>query len=118
MIRNRLLLSADTIALSGLGHFGILLAKALGAERIVGISRRSDKRADVVKMGADEYVATDEDQGKASTQSDHINAPAISHTAVDSRKFYVHADTDQIGPRNMPDLSICLSAQSILPRCH
>jgi alcohol dehydrogenase (NADP+) len=48
-----------------LGHYGIILAKALGAKRIVGISRKGDKRDDVLKMGADEYIATDEDHGKA-----------------------------------------------------
>lgn len=49
------------IGVGGLGHFGVLWAKALGAERIVGISRKADKRDDVLKMGADAYIATDED---------------------------------------------------------
>ncbi|KAL4971631.1 chaperonin 10-like protein [Aspergillus desertorum] len=49
------------IGIGGLGHFGVLFAKALGADRVVAISRKADKRADALKLGADEYVATSED---------------------------------------------------------
>jgi D-arabinose 1-dehydrogenase-like Zn-dependent alcohol dehydrogenase len=49
------------IGIGGLGHFGILWAKALGAEKVVAISRRSNKREDAVRLGADEYLATEED---------------------------------------------------------
>ncbi|KAI9730440.1 MAG: hypothetical protein M1834_005950 [Cirrosporium novae-zelandiae] len=49
------------IGVGGLGHFGVMFAKALGADKVVGISRRSDKRKDVLEMGADEYIATSED---------------------------------------------------------
>lgn len=40
----------------------MLFAKALGADHVVGISRKAEKKADVLKMGADEYIATDEDK--------------------------------------------------------
>lgn len=50
------------IGVGGLGHFGILFAKALGADKVVGISRSRSKRDDVLKMGADEYIATEEDK--------------------------------------------------------
>ena len=46
------------VGVGGLGHFGVLFARALGADRVVGISRGADKRADVLALGADEYVAT------------------------------------------------------------
>ncbi|GAB7366231.1 hypothetical protein MBLNU230_g7789t1 [Neophaeotheca triangularis] len=49
------------VGVGGLGHFGIIFAKALGADKVVGISRKAEKRADVLKMGADDYIATDED---------------------------------------------------------
>ncbi|KAF2716130.1 GroES-like protein [Polychaeton citri CBS 116435] len=49
------------VGIGGLGHFGVLFAKALGADRVVGISRSSVKKADVLKMGADDYIATDDD---------------------------------------------------------
>jgi alcohol dehydrogenase (NADP+) len=50
------------IGIGGLGHFGILSAKALGCEDIVAISRTSTKREDALKMGATKFIATDEDQ--------------------------------------------------------
>ncbi|KAF2702920.1 putative quinone oxidoreductase [Pleomassaria siparia CBS 279.74] len=50
------------VGVGGLGHFGVLWAKALGADRVVGISRKANKRDDVLKLGADEYIATDEDK--------------------------------------------------------
>ena len=49
------------IGLGGLGHFGILMAKALGADKVIAISRKADKAADALKLGADEYASTAED---------------------------------------------------------
>jgi len=49
------------IGIGGLGHFGIMFAKALGADRVVAISRKGNKREDSLKLGADAYIATDED---------------------------------------------------------
>jgi alcohol dehydrogenase (NADP+) len=51
------------VGVGGIGHFGLLFARAMGAETVVGISRRGDKRADVLAMGADAYIATAEDKG-------------------------------------------------------
>jgi alcohol dehydrogenase (NADP+) len=50
------------IGLGGLGHFGVLFAKALGADKVVVISRSASKRDDAMKLGADEYIAIEEDQ--------------------------------------------------------
>lgn len=49
------------IGVGGIGHFGILFSKALGASKVVAISRKGNKREDAFKLGADEYIATDED---------------------------------------------------------
>ncbi|KAL2019775.1 hypothetical protein VTK56DRAFT_9219 [Thermocarpiscus australiensis] len=49
------------IGLGGLGHFGVLWAKALKADKVVAISRSSAKKADALKMGADDFIATAED---------------------------------------------------------
>lgn len=54
------------IGVGGLGHFGVLFAKALGAEQVVAISRKADKRADSLKMGADVYIGTDDEPDWAS----------------------------------------------------
>ncbi|KAI1491997.1 zinc-binding dehydrogenase [Biscogniauxia mediterranea] len=53
------------VGVGGLGHFAILFAKALGADRVVGISRKADKKDDVLKLGADQYIATDDDENWA-----------------------------------------------------
>lgn len=49
------------IGLGGLGHFGVMWAKALGAEQVVVISRSSSKKADAMAMGATGFIATGED---------------------------------------------------------
>ena len=54
--------TVGVIGLGGLGHFGVMWAKALGADKVVVVSRTSAKREDAIKMGADEFIATDEDK--------------------------------------------------------
>ena len=49
------------VGIGGLGHFGLLFAKALGADKIVAISRNSSKKEDALKMGADDLIATEDD---------------------------------------------------------
>ncbi|CCH58456.1 hypothetical protein TBLA_0A06640 [Henningerozyma blattae CBS 6284] len=45
------------IGIGGIGHMGILLAKAMGAE-VYAFSRGENKRADAMDLGADHYYAT------------------------------------------------------------
>ncbi|EPE10812.1 nadp-dependent alcohol dehydrogenase 6 [Ophiostoma piceae UAMH 11346] len=45
------------VGIGGIGHFGVLFAKALGAE-VWAISRSHAKEADALKMGADGFIAT------------------------------------------------------------
>ncbi|KAH8649266.1 chaperonin 10-like protein [Xylariales sp. PMI_506] len=54
-------MSVGIVGVGGLGHYGIIFAKAMGA-RAVGISRRESKRAEVLSMGADDYIATEDDK--------------------------------------------------------
>jgi alcohol dehydrogenase (NADP+) len=49
------------VGIGGLGHFGLLWAKALGADKVVAISRTDAKKEDAFKMGADEFIATAEE---------------------------------------------------------
>ncbi|KAK5200366.1 hypothetical protein LTR99_009163 [Exophiala xenobiotica] len=53
--------SVGIVGIGGLGHFGILFAKALGVDKVVAISRSSSKKEDALQMGADAFVATQED---------------------------------------------------------
>ncbi|KAK6544498.1 hypothetical protein TWF694_001192 [Orbilia ellipsospora] len=48
------------IGLGGLGHFGVMFAKAMGADEVVVISRNKSKEADAKKLGADRIIATSE----------------------------------------------------------
>lgn len=48
------------VGLGGIGHYGIMFAKALGAETWA-ISRSRAKEADARKLGADGYIATAEE---------------------------------------------------------
>ncbi|RHZ67282.1 hypothetical protein CDV55_105800 [Aspergillus turcosus] len=58
------------VGIGGLGHMGILFAKALGCERVVAISRSSSKRGDAVEgLGADAFIATDEEANWARTHA-------------------------------------------------
>lgn len=57
------------VGLGGLGHFGVLFAKALGCSRVVAISRRRNKEADARAMGATDYIATLDDEKWARTHS-------------------------------------------------
>ncbi|GAA5877088.1 hypothetical protein JCM1840_005306 [Sporobolomyces johnsonii] len=45
------------IGIGGLGHFGLLFAKALGAN-VTAISHSESKKADAEKMGASRFIAT------------------------------------------------------------
>jgi alcohol dehydrogenase (NADP+) len=48
------------VGVGGLGHFGLLWAKALGSDEVVAISRTNSKKEDAMKMGATKFIATDE----------------------------------------------------------
>lgn len=51
------------VGIGGLGHMAVLFAKALGCDKVVAISRTSSKRKDAVEgLGADVFIATDEDK--------------------------------------------------------
>ncbi len=57
------------VGMGGIGHFGLLFAKALGAEAWA-ISRSHAKEADCLKMGADGFLATsDKDWTKGHTMT-------------------------------------------------
>ncbi|KAJ5768759.1 NADP-dependent alcohol dehydrogenase 7 [Penicillium odoratum] len=65
--------SVGIVGVGGLGHFGIMFAKALGADRVVAISRKGDKRDDAMKLGADAYIATAEDEDWANKNANSLD---------------------------------------------
>ncbi|CAK7200736.1 hypothetical protein SEUCBS139899_003435 [Sporothrix eucalyptigena] len=50
------------IGIGGLGHCGILFAKALGADKVIAVSRKASKREEALALGADAYIATNDDK--------------------------------------------------------
>lgn len=69
------------IGIGGLGHFGLLWAQALGAAKVVAISRTRSKEDDARKLGADEYIATNEDgwEDKHAGSLDLVLSTVSSH---------------------------------------
>lgn len=54
-------MSVGIVGVGGLGHYGVLFAKGMGAKAI-GISRRESKREEVMNLGADGYIATADEE--------------------------------------------------------
>jgi alcohol dehydrogenase (NADP+) len=50
--------SVGVIGLGGLGHYAIMLARALGSERVVVLSHSPGKREDALALGATDFVAS------------------------------------------------------------
>lgn len=73
------------IGVGGLGHFGVLFAKALGADKVIAFSRKNDKAAEAKAMGADDYVATDE--SGADWEAKYANQLDIIVSTVSSPKM-------------------------------
>ncbi|KAJ9144163.1 Zinc-binding dehydrogenase [Pleurostoma richardsiae] len=76
--------SVGIVGVGGLGHFGIMFAKALGADRVVGISRRGNKREDALRLGCDEYIATAEDADWAKKNSRSLDLVISTISSVDA----------------------------------
>lgn len=72
------------VGVGGLGHFGIMGAAALGCDAIVAISRSGAKKEDALKMGATDFIATDEDPGWVKK---HRNSLDIIVSTVSSPKM-------------------------------
>lgn len=72
------------VGIGGLGHYGILFAKALGCDKIVAISRTSAKKQDALKMGATGFISTEEDKDWATT---HANSLDLLVSTVSSPKM-------------------------------
>ncbi|CAG7939095.1 unnamed protein product [Penicillium olsonii] len=84
------------IGVGGLGHYAIMFAKALGADRVVAMSRKSDKRADAFKLGADTYLATAEDPNwaKSNLQSLDLIISTVSSAKMPLADYLSLLKTD------------------------
>jgi alcohol dehydrogenase (NADP+) len=71
------------VGIGGLGHFGLLFAKALGCDKVVAISRSRSKEEDAKKMGADEFIATSEDEDWATKNANSLDLIISTVSAPD-----------------------------------
>lgn len=78
------------VGIGGLGHFGLLWAKALGCDEVVAISRTRGKEADARKMGATKFIATDEDEGwnKKNSRSLDLIVSTVSSPKMPLSKYF------------------------------
>lgn len=78
------------VGLGGLGHFGVMWAKALGADKVVVISRTNAKKEDALKMGADEFIATAEDPkwGKTHANTIDLIVCTVSQTDMPVQDYF------------------------------
>ncbi|CAL9734178.1 NADP-dependent alcohol dehydrogenase 6 [Monosporozyma servazzii] len=77
------------LGIGGIGHMGVIFAKALGAE-VYAISRSSAKKEDAMKLGADHFIATKEEPTWAEDYFDTLDLVVIcagSLTDVDFTKL-------------------------------
>lgn len=72
------------VGVGGLGHFAVLFARALGAEEVVGISRRENKRKEAMELGCTDYIATADEDG---WQAKHMRTLDLIISTVSSPKM-------------------------------
>jgi D-arabinose 1-dehydrogenase-like Zn-dependent alcohol dehydrogenase len=92
------------IGVGGLGHYAIQFARALDASRIVALSRRADKEADALRLGADTYIATAEDPNwtKDHARSLDLIISTVSSAKVCIRIHSIHPSTARISSESSP----------------
>lgn len=102
------------VGVGGLGHYGVMFAKALGCDKIVAISRTSAKKHDSLKMGATDFIATDEEKGWSSKHTGSLDlilstvsspkmplAEYLSLLAVNGQFIQLGAPEDLMPPFNI-----------------
>ena len=84
------------VGVGGLGHFAVLFAKALGADKVVGISRKASKKDEVLKLGADAYIATDDDEDWAKKNKRTLDL-VICTVSTDKMPFDQYLSSVKVG---------------------
>lgn len=76
----------------------MLFAEALGADRVVAISRKNSKREDAFKLGADEYISTDHD---ADWAQKHAKSLDLVVSTVSPPKMPLDGYLNLLNPRHV-----------------
>lgn len=97
------------VGIGGIGHMGLLFAKAMGAKEVVAISRSSAKKDDAMKLGATDFIATKEDSDWASKYFDRFDVIIICAGSLTDVDFDSLARVMKIGGKIV---SICVPEES------
>jgi alcohol dehydrogenase (NADP+) len=97
------------VGVGGLGHFGLLWAKALGCDEVVAISRTNTKKEDALKMGATKFIATEEEGwNKKNARSLDLIVSTVSSPNMPLSKYFQLLRTNgqfiQVGSILVPEL--------------
>lgn len=84
------------VGIGGIGHMGLIFAKALGAE-VYAISRSSAKKEDSLKMGADHFIATKEEPDWAEKYADTFDLIVVCAASLTDIDFDLMPKTMHVG---------------------
>ncbi|KAL8801714.1 MAG: hypothetical protein Q9182_004253 [Xanthomendoza sp. 2 TL-2023] len=88
------------VGVGGLGHLGVLFAKAMGCARVVAFSRKREKAADAMALGADAYVATaEDDNGDDGWQDKHAASLDLIICTVSDPRMPLHRYLTLLRPK-------------------
>ncbi|SMN22990.1 similar to Saccharomyces cerevisiae YMR318C ADH6 NADPH-dependent medium chain alcohol dehydrogenase with broad substrate specificity [Maudiozyma saulgeensis] len=86
------------LGIGGIGHMGLIFAKALGAE-VYAISRTSSKKEDAFKLGADHFIATKEEPDWAEKYYDTLDLVVVCAGSLKDVDFERLPKIMQVGGR-------------------
>ncbi|CCC69292.1 hypothetical protein NCAS_0C03020 [Naumovozyma castellii] len=84
------------VGIGGIGHQGLLFAKAMGAE-VYAISRTSAKKEDAMKLGADHFIATKEEPDWGTKYFDTFDLIVVCASSLTDVDFNTVPNTMKIG---------------------
>ncbi|KTB18040.1 NADP-dependent alcohol dehydrogenase 6 [Nakaseomyces glabratus] len=86
------------LGIGGIGHMGVLFAKAMGAE-VYAISRSNAKKEDSLKLGADHYIATKEEPDWGTKYFDTFDLIVVCASSLTDVDFDVMPKAMKVGGR-------------------
>ncbi|CCD23000.1 NAD(P)-dependent alcohol dehydrogenase NDAI_0A08470 [Naumovozyma dairenensis CBS 421] len=96
------------VGIGGIGHMGLIFAKAMGAE-VYAISRTSAKKEDAMKLGADHFIATKEEPDWGTKYFDTFDLIVVCANSLTDVDFNVVPKAMKVGGNIV---SICVPEQN------
>lgn len=86
------------VGIGGIGHMGLIFAKAMGAE-VYAISRSSAKKEDAFKLGADHFIATKEEEDWSQKYFDTFDLVVVCASSLTDVDFDKMSRVMKIGSK-------------------